>query len=82
VPFPELNKTEFMLPADALGFTYSGVILRRRLFKIRSRDLLEDQIVAGPTMKFRFFVNLKFPLTVFKGDSFIEITKCVVCSNT
>jgi hypothetical protein len=24
VPLPELYKTEFMLPADVLGFTYSG----------------------------------------------------------
>ena len=42
VPLPKLNKTEFMLPADVLGFTYSRVILLRRLLKTRNRDLLED----------------------------------------
>jgi hypothetical protein len=52
VPLPELNKTEFMLPADVLGFTYSCVILRRKLLKTRNRDLLEDQAVAGPKMNF------------------------------
>jgi hypothetical protein len=55
VPLPELNKAEFMLPADALGFTYSGVILGRRLLKTQSRDLLEDQIVAGQMVEFRCF---------------------------
>ena len=74
VPLPELNKTHFTLPAVVLGFTYSGIHLRRRLLKARSRDLLEDQIVAGPMTKFRSFYKSEFSITVLKGDSFVEIT--------
>lgn len=74
VPLPKLNKTEFMLPVDVLAFTYSGVILRRRLLKTQNRDLLEDQIVAGPIMKCRCFYKPEISVTVLKGESFIEIT--------
>jgi len=71
---PELNKTEFMLLADVLGFTYSGVILQRTLLKTRSRDLLEDQTVAGPVMKFFYFYKSEISCITSTEDSVIDIT--------
>jgi hypothetical protein len=70
-PLPEFNKTEFMLPTGVLGFTYSGVILRRRLLQRRSKVLLEDQIVAGPMMKFLCLCKPEISITVFTVDSFM-----------
>jgi hypothetical protein len=74
VPLPELNKTEFMLPTDVFGFTYSWVTLPRRLLQTRSRVLLEGQIVAGPVMKFICLYKREISITVFMVESFIEIT--------
>jgi len=71
---PELNKTDFMLPADVLGFTYYGVILQRILLKTRSRDLLEDHIVAGPMMKYICFYKSEIYFIAFTEDSVIDIT--------
>jgi hypothetical protein len=71
---PELNKREFMLPADVLGCTYSGVILQRILLKTRSRVLLEDQIVAGRMMKFLCFYKSEISCFAFTEDSVIDIT--------